>query len=304
VKFGRGRKQQQQKGINAELYVFIALVLLSFVLLFFSTLSFVVDVKNVGLSMYSGVRGGINAVSKWIGGTINSIQELSILRREYAELTERVEHYEQLERNAAEIRQENYRLREQLGFAAQINYRYIAAEIIGRDPDNLFSALVINKGKRQGVDYNMAVIAFKDGMQALVGKVVQAGQFESLVMPVYDTSSFIPARFAASRYDGLVEGQGQGRYPLYMRLITKRAREEIDAGDTVITSGIGGVEGGAVYPPGINVGRVSKIIYQEDETSMEAELESAVDFSRLEYVFVLDLQSPANGGGGNSGENK
>jgi rod shape-determining protein MreC len=265
------------------------LTLASFLLLFFSTLSFVVDVKNVGLSMFSGVRGGINTVSTWIGRTINSIQELSILQRQYAELTLRVEQYEKLERSAAEIRQENYRLREQLGFSRQITYRHITAEIIGRDPDNLFSSLVINKGKRHGVDYNMAVIAFQDGMQTLVGKVVQAGQFESLVMPVYDVSSFVPARFAGSRYDGLVEGQGQGRYPLYMRLISKRARNDISAGDMVITSGIAGTGGGAVYPPGVNVGRVSKIFYKEDETSMEAELESALDFSRLEYVFVLDL---------------
>jgi rod shape-determining protein MreC len=240
--------------------------------------------------MFSGVRGGINTVSSWIGGTINSIQKLAALQRDYTELSLRVEQYEQLERSAAEIRQENYRLREQLGFSRQITYRHIAAEIIGRDPDNLFSSLVINKGKRHGVDYNMAVIAFQDGVQALVGKVVQAGQFESLVMPVYDMSSFIPARFAASRHDGLVEGQGQGRYPLYMRLITKRARDEISAGDVVITSGIAGIEGGAVYPPGVNVGRVSRIFYKEDETSMEAELESAVDFSRLEHVFVLDLR--------------
>jgi rod shape-determining protein MreC len=47
---------------------------------------------------------------------------------------------------------------------------------------------------------------------------------------------------------------------------------------------------GGVYPAGINIGRVSRILYQEYETSMEVELESFVDFSRLEYVFVLDLE--------------
>ncbi|GHV82040.1 hypothetical protein AGMMS49991_05980 [Spirochaetia bacterium] len=126
-------------------------------------------------------------------------------------------------------------------------------------------------------------------MQALVGKVVQAGYVESLIMPVYDVSSFVPARFAASRFDGLVEGQGKSEYPLIMRLISKRARDEIHFGDMVVTSGIGGGgEGMAVYPGEINIGRVSRILYKEDESSMEVELDTAIDFSRLEYVFVIE----------------
>jgi rod shape-determining protein MreC len=76
-----------------------------------------------------------------------------------------------------------------------------------------------------------------------------------------------------------------------MRLISKRARDEVNLGDMVITSGVGGVYPAAVYPGGISIGRVSKINYQEYETSMEAELESAIDFSRLEYVFVIDPYS-------------
>ncbi|MDR1411507.1 MAG: rod shape-determining protein MreC [Spirochaetaceae bacterium] len=292
MKLGGQRKKRRR--FNVDIYVFAVLSLFSFALLFFSTLSFVVNFKNMGLSIFSGIRGGIYGVSSRAAQTVNSIQELAALQKAYAELTERVTRYEQLERSAAEIRQENYRLREQLGFSQQIRYRHYPAEIIGRDPDNLFSAFVINKGRRDGVAYNMAVITFQDGIQALAGKVIQAGQFESLVMPVYDASSFVPARFASSRYEGLVEGQGRGEYPLLMRLISKRARDEVHFGDMVITSGIGGGYG-AVYPAGINIGRVSRIFYKEDETSMEVELETVLDFSRLEYVFVIDAALPDPG---------
>jgi rod shape-determining protein MreC len=286
-----GRERKRRKRFNADIYVFAVLSFSSFALLFFSTLSFVVNFKNVGLSLFSGLRGGIYGISSQITQTVNSIQELAALQKEYAELTARVTRYEQLERTAAEIRQENHRFREQLGFSQQIRYRHYPAEIIGRDPDNLFSAFVINKGKRDGVAYNMAVIAFQDGIQALAGKVVQAGQFESMVMPVYDSSSFVPARFTSSRYEGLVEGQGKSEYPLLMRLISKRARDDVHFGDMVITSGIGGGYG-TVYPAGINIGRVSRIFYKENETSMEVELETILDFSRLEYVFVIDAASP------------
>jgi rod shape-determining protein MreC len=264
-------------------YVFAALVVGSFSLLLFSTRSFVVDIKDAGLSLFSGIRGGIHEAGSLVSRTVLSVRELAGLRREYAELSGRLARYEQLERTAAEIRQENTRLREQLNFSQSLNYLHSPAELIGRDPDNLFSALVINKGKYSGVETNMAVIAWQNGIQGLVGKVVQAGQFESLVMPVYDVSSFVSSRFSVSRYDGIVEGQGGDDVPLRMRFIRKRARDEISFGDLVVTNGLGGV-----YPGGINVGRVSAIHYQDYEISMEVDLESVIDFSRLEYVFVID----------------
>jgi rod shape-determining protein MreC len=76
-----------------------------------------------------------------------------------------------------------------------------------------------------------------------------------------------------------------------MRFIRKRAREEINFGDLVTSSGIGGV-----FPPGITIGRVNKIHYQEYETSMEVELDAAIDFSRLEYVFVIETKKQDEAG--------
>ncbi|MDR1106048.1 MAG: rod shape-determining protein MreC [Treponema sp.] len=278
---GKGRNPRGR--INPSSYVFAALMLVSFAALFFSTRSFIADFKNMGLSLFSGVRGSVNEVSSLVSRTALSVRELASLREEYAELSARVTRYEQLERSAAEIGQENMRLREQLGFSRTLRYRHIPAELIGRDPDNLFSAFVINRGKKDGVAYNMPVIAFQNGTQALAGKVVQAGRSESLVMPLYDLSSSVPARLSVSRFEGLAEGQGAPGVPLLMRLINKRAREEISYGDMVVSSGTG-----RVYPSGINIGRVSRIIYHEDDISMEAELEPVVDFSRLEYVFVIE----------------
>ena len=279
---GKGLKT----GLDTVFYVFAVLMLFSFTLLLVSTRSFVVDFRNIGLSAFSGIRGGLHNVSSLISRTVLSINELATLRREYAELAGRVTRYEQLERTAAEIGQENRRLREQLGFSRTLQYRHIPAERIGRDPDNLFSAFVINKGTQAGVANNMAVIAWQNGVQGLVGKVVQAGAFESLVMPLYDVSSYISSRLSVSRYEGMVEGQGNPENPLLMRFIQKRAMEEINFGDMVVSSCLGGV-----YPAGINIGRVSRVNSRDYEISMELELEPVIDFSRLEYVFVIGPQT-------------
>ena len=287
MKLGR---EVKQKKTSVDFYVFIALVLVSFSALFFSSRNVLIDAKNLGLTLFSGLRGGIHEASSAISRTILSISELASLRREYSELLERVARYEQLERSAAEIRQENNRLREQLDFARDLRYQHIPAILIGRDPGNLFSAFVINKGSHSGVAVDMPVIAYHNGTQGLVGKVVYSGAFESLVMPLYDERCFISSRLAESRYEGIVEGRGIPEIPLLMRFIRKRARDEINIGDMIVSSGLGGI-----YPAGINIGRVSRINYQEDELSMDLELDSIVDFSRLEYVFVIKQAGETDG---------
>ena len=272
-----------KKRLSLEVYVFAALTLVSFSMLLFSTGDLMRGFQDAGLSMFSGVRGRVSDVSSVVSRTVLSAQELFRLRAEHAELLEQISRYERLERSAAEIFQENVRLREQLGFSQELNYSHIPARLVGRDPDNLYSALVINKGRSSGVARNMAVIAWQGGSQALVGKVIEANAFDSLVMPLYDSSLLVSSRFATSRFEGIVEGQGSVDSPLRMRFISKRARDEISQGDLVITSGMGGI-----YPSDINIGRVSGVAYREYEISMEVEVEPLIDFSRLEYVFVIE----------------
>jgi len=102
-------------------------------------------------------------------------------------------------------------------------------------------------------------------------------------MPLYDINCYVASRLSVSRYEGIVEGRGNPEVSLLMRFIIKRARDEISIGDMVVTSGMG-----KVYPAGINIGRVSFINYQENEISMEVEIDPSIDFSRLEYVFVIN----------------
>jgi rod shape-determining protein MreC len=281
---GKDEVRKHKKRAAIDVYVLIALTLISFLLLFFSTRSFILNFKDAGLSIFSGIRGGIYEVTSFVSRTVLSIQELAVLRTEYADLRDQVARYEQMERSTAEIRQENRRLREQLGFAETLQVKRIAAEIIAHDPDNLFAAFAINKGRHSGVSTNMPVIAFQNGVQGVIGKVITAGEFESLVMPVYGTSSFIAARLSESRYEGIVEGQGPDS-PLLMRFVRKSARADINPGDVIITSGLGGI-----YPPNVTIGRVSHILDRTYEISIDIELESVIDFSRLEYVFVIDIK--------------
>jgi len=292
--FGRMPRNNVRKGsarfsaahINSSVFVFVILVIVSSLLLLISGRDFVFGVKNAGLSIFSGIRNGIYEVSSFISRSVLSIKELSNLRKEHSDLLRQLDRFEELERSNAEIYQENIRLKEQLDFSRTLRYRRIPAQISGRDPNNLFSAIVINKGSYSGVKNNMTVVAWQNGTQALVGKVIQTGAFESLVMPVFDINSLASCRFSVSRFEGIVEGQGSSESPLIMRFVPRRARDEINIGDIVITSGMGGI-----YPSGINMGRVSGVNILEYETTLEVEIMTMLDFSRLEYVFVIEAES-------------
>ena len=272
--------------INSSVFIFVILLIISTLLLLVSSRDFIFGVKNVGLSLFSGIRGGIYELSSLASRSILSIKELANLRKEHADLLKQLDRFEELERSNAEIYQENIRLKEQLDFSKTLRYRRIPAQVSGRDPSNLFSAMVINKGSFSGVTNNMTVVAWQNGTQALVGKVIQTGAFESLVMPVFDINSLVSCRFSVSRFEGIVEGQGNWENPLLMRFIPRRAREEINIGDVVITSGMGGI-----YPAGINLGRVSGVNILEYETTLEVEVVPMIDFSRLEYVFVIEAET-------------
>jgi len=274
--------------ISSSVFVFVILIIISTLMLLISSRDFVFEVKNTGLSLFSGIRGGIYELSSLVSRTVLSIKELSNLRKEHADLLKQLDRFEELERSNAEIYQENIRLKEQLDFSRTLKYRRIPAQISGRDPNNLFSALVINKGSYSGVSNNMTVVAWQNGTQALVGKIIQTGVFESLVMPVYDINSLVSCRFSVSRFEGIVEGQGSFENSLIMRFVPRRARDEINIGDIVITSGMGGI-----YPPGINLGRVSSINILEYETTLEVEVIPMIDFSRLEYVFIIEAENSA-----------
>jgi rod shape-determining protein MreC len=276
--------------LNATVYVFISLVLVSILMLMLSNIGFITNAKNLGLSVFLGVRGGIYSFSSIVSRTVLSVKELTDLRKEYAELLKQLERYEELERSSAEIYQENIRLREQLYFSRTMRYNRIPAEISGRDPDNLFSAIVINRGSFSGVKNDMAVVAWQDGIQALVGKVIQTGTFESLVMPVFYINSQVSARFSVSRYEGITEGQGNSEMPLLMRFVPKRARNEINIGDIVVSSGMGGI-----FPAGINIGRVNSVSVHEYISTLEVSVIPMVDFSRLEYVFIIETETAQAG---------
>ncbi|MDD5835507.1 MAG: rod shape-determining protein MreC [Treponema berlinense] len=268
-------------------FVFLILLFLSGLALAFSGGGFVVNFQRVGFSVVTSLQKAVYSVYDGVTGVFTAVAELKSLKAENQELKEKLKNYEFLQRNNTEIRKENERLREQLQFATHIEQKNFPAQIIGRNPDNIYSGITINKGSRSGIKKGMSVIAVQNGTTGLVGKIVTVGLETSLVMPVYDSKCVVSSRIQNTRDIGLVSGSGNANSPLQMKYIKKRVLSELNFGDIVVTSGETDN-----YVADIPVGTITNIMVVEYDSSLNIEITPVVDFARLETVIVTDLKEP------------
>ncbi|MBO4533381.1 MAG: rod shape-determining protein MreC [Treponema sp.] len=264
-------------------FLLIGLLLISNIVLNFSGGGFILNLKKIGFSAFSTVEKGVHFVVHGISDTFNSVKELKRLKKDYNELVLKLENYEKMQRSNADIRKENERLREQLDFSISMDEQNFPAQIISRDFDNVYAYLTIDKGSVNGIRKNMPVVAYQNGNQGLVGKVVQVGTFTSQIMPVYNLDYIVSARIQNSRDLGLVNGNGSQDNPLLMQYIRKKVAEELSYGDIVVTSGENDN-----YLKDIPIGTISKIISLDYNSSLNIELTPIIDFSRLENVIVVN----------------
>ncbi|MBE6352812.1 MAG: rod shape-determining protein MreC [Treponema bryantii] len=264
-------------------FFLILLILISGTMLSFSSGGFVLNFKKIGFSVISSIEKGSSYVVNGVKSGFSAVKELRQLKKEYNELVVKLENYEQMQRSNADIRKENERLKEQLGFATSLVEKNIPAQIISRNLDNAYSYITIDKGSVHGIKKNMPVLAFQNGNKGLVGKIIQVGTFTSQVIPIYNIDNIVSARIQNSRDLGLVKGLGSQDQPLVLEYIRKRVVDELSFGDVIVTSGENNN-----YMKDIPIGTISKITVLDYNSSLKIELTPMIDFARLENVVVVN----------------
>ncbi|MCL2481708.1 MAG: rod shape-determining protein MreC [Spirochaetaceae bacterium] len=239
-------------------------------------------ISEFGFSFLSLFQKGFAYTANFFIETANSINELRKVKVEYSKLLERIFEYESLEKDYLDLKRENNELRNQLMFGSTVKTEKIPAQIIGQDPGIFYNTITIDKGSKHGITANMPVVAFQEGFQGLVGRVIETGYSSSKILPLYDKKFSVSARLQNLRHEGIVNGTGNNSSLITMSYVSKNASDKIGYGDIVITSGLS-----SIYPSGIYIGRVRSVGAREYEPSLELELEPVIDFSKLEYVFVL-----------------
>jgi len=178
-----------------------------------------------------------------------------------------------------EILQENHRLREMLDFKEQQDLDLVAAEVISRDPSGWFNTVTLNRGYRHGIEAEMAVMA----PEGLAGMVTSVSANSSKAILITNPSFAAGAKVQRSRDPGsigIVEGQEEDQ-PL-LKMINLPPDADIQPGDTIITSGLGGV-----FPQGMLIGKAKEVDLDQFGLVKSAVIESSVNINRLEEVMVV-----------------
>ncbi|WDN89917.1 rod shape-determining protein MreC [Desulfosarcina sp. BuS5] len=168
----------------------------------------------------------------------------------------------------------NIRLRHLLNFKKTLTDEVIAAEVIGKDPSAWFQTIIIDKGNADGILRGLPVVV-PDG---IAGQVTDVAEHYSKVLLITDGNSAVDTLVQRTRARGLLQGGRSGLCILKYAL----RKEDVVPRDTVVTSGLDGV-----FPKGLRIGYVSKVIKRNSGLFQEVDVTPYVDFEKLEEVMVI-----------------
>jgi rod shape-determining protein MreC len=174
---------------------------------------------------------------------------------------------------ARRLEQENAILRAQLNMVPDARPDFISARVIADTRSPFVKTLLVNAGRRDGVEVGQAVVT-GDG---LAGRIVEAGRKSARVLLLTDLNSRVPVVVESSRYRGILAGDNSDR----PRLIFLPANAKVSNGQRIVTSGHGGV-----FPAGLAIGIVSTA------GDGEVRVQPFSDWERVEYLSVLRYEIP------------
>lgn len=270
-------KREQESGRVVWILVFVAASI--FILIFFAAKGrFNIPVHNQAVMT---LLAPFQRAASWAGDGIHDglaeIWDILTVQKQNKMLRNEVEQLRVQNVKANEYAAENQRLRELLGYKnAAVQFDLVVARVIGRESATWTRMIVIDRGTRDGVEKNMAVVTSR----GLVGVVTEAGPISSKVEMILDTRAAVGALVQRSRVAGIIEGSPDNASQ--PRMVNIPRNEDVQEGDIVVTSGFGGV-----YPKGIMVGKIESVHNDSGGLLKYAVLEPAVDFQRLEDVAVI-----------------
>lgn len=214
-------------------------------------------------------------------GFFENLRQMYYIYEENKALKESLDQFAQVTAELNQLRYENEQLRKMLDVKSTLtDYQLRIAEVVARSPDRWNETLIIDKGSKDGIKPNMAVITPK----GLIGRIQSVSNFSSQVELISDIerTNLISAVIQGKTYVyGVVEGFDPKSGYLIMRKIPLQS--EIKEKELVITSGLGGV-----MPSGLVIGEVAKITTGDYGLTKTAYIKPSADLYQIEKVFVVE----------------
>lgn len=277
----RNRSNRTKISIPSK-YVLLALTIVCIAMMI---LSFTTDVISGPLETVAGYtivpfQKGISRAGLWLTSRSDSIKRMDELAKENEELKTQVA---DLAIQVNELKQDKYELSELRQLFAldeqYSGYDKVGARMIGKDAGNWFSSFLIDKGKNDGIDVDMNVMAGG----GLVGIVTEAGPNWATVKSIIDDNSNLSGMVLSTSDRLIVTGDLELMNEGYIRFSQLIDNEDaVVQGDLVVTSRISNR-----YLPGISVGYITQINKDANNLTKSGYITPIVDFKHLDTVLVI-----------------
>ncbi len=239
------------------------------------------------LSPASGLAGviltpmqqGISRVSGFFSGITDYFTRYNELESENKELKARVLELEKSQRDYYAAVDENTYLRELAGLKKKnSSFDYELAEVIGINTDSVSTVYTLSRGSKDDIEVNDAVVT----AEGLVGYVSTVGPNFCQVKPVTDISLKMGAVISRTREVVVAEGSFDLAAKGLLRLSYLKNGSDVLVGDTVESSGYGGI-----FPKGLLIGTITEVLPESHGISTYAKVRPAADLSSLKKVYII-----------------
>ncbi|MCL5410400.1 MAG: rod shape-determining protein MreC [Patescibacteria group bacterium] len=221
----------------------------------------------------SGVTRSFSIASIKTKSLFTAFFEISKLKKQNEDLSQKIMSLDVDKSKISELEYENSLLKKELGYIENDKeHSFIPSRIIGREPTNFLDYIIVDKGEKDGVVKDSAVISGG----ALVGQVKEVYENQSKITLITSKDSIILAMLQNSRSKGILRGGISG---LVLEDITREA--DYQPGDYIVTSGLDGQ-----LKEGILIGKADNLQSSSSELFKNISVEPTADLSKLELVFI------------------
>ncbi len=232
----------------------------------------------VSYSLYPSMHYGAK-YGHFVRNVPSNFVKLLETDQENRALKDRVRDLELKLRNASALTAENERLASALRLSRSLPWSGTWARVVNKTPSDWYGSFYIDKGSRQGVSVNDTVLGMQGERAGLAGRVLEVYPEFSKVLLLTNGAASAVCAIEPGGLEALVEGRGARL--LKMNYVPEESA--LAEGAELVTS-----PGGLLFPPGVSVGRVTRVYPRESFMNfITADVSPAVDVNTLKEVFVV-----------------
>ena len=235
------------------------------------------------------VQKAVGSVWNSVSGFTKSIFEADAIRKENIDLQQQIA---TLQNEVLKL-QENGARWDELKSAFQIkdafaDYDIVGCQIMTRSAGTLFDLFRVDVGERDGIVVSDTTsYPVVDPSMHLVGRVYSSDLVSAKVLPILYQGSVVEGRIdRPGGYPVRVSGEMELRADGLCLVDRISDDATIQAGDTIVTSGEGGL-----YPAGIPIGTIETIHDGVGGSGRTATLRPFVDYDKLSYLFIMKAKA-------------